>query len=69
MSGLRDRTQSDLARIIDDLLPRLEDLHRQATEDRSHYYTGALIAAAMETLIQARYWLGPQPRADGRKSR
>ena len=30
-----------------DILARLEDLHRQATEERSHYYTGKCIQDAI----------------------
>ena len=62
MSNLRVRTQAEIVRDIDSLLPLLEDLHKQATEERSHYYTGSLIEAAMITLELARYWLGPQPQ-------
>jgi hypothetical protein len=73
MSRLRDRTQPEVRSDIDLLLPALEDLHRQATEDRSHYYTGSLLAAVIQTLIAARYWLGPQPQpptpVSGRKPR
>jgi hypothetical protein len=33
-----------------DILDRLEDLHKQATEERSHYYVGACVRAAMEEI-------------------
>jgi len=57
---IRFRVHDEILREIDQLLPRLEDLHKQATEDRSHYYTGSLLAETMVLLIQARYWLGPE---------
>ncbi|MGH2482725.1 MAG: hypothetical protein ACRDHW_24010 [Ktedonobacteraceae bacterium] len=30
-----------------DILAKLSDLHRQATQDRSHYYTGSVISEAI----------------------
>ena len=57
---IRIRAREGIVRGIDELLPRLEDLHKQATEERSHYYTGSLLAETMLLLIQARYWLGPE---------
>jgi hypothetical protein len=35
---------------MNDILDRLEDLHKQATEERSHYYVGACVRAAMEEI-------------------
>ncbi len=37
----------------EDLLSRLRDLHKQATVERSHNYTGALLVEAIEAI--ARY--------------
>lgn len=37
---------------IDKLLVRLEDLHRQATVERSHYYTGAALKSTIDLLLR-----------------
>lgn len=37
-----------------DILDKLEDLHKQATVDRSHYYTGSLIREAIEEIADLR---------------
>ncbi len=37
-----------------DILARLADLHVQATVERSHYYTGALIRDAMAEIARLR---------------
>ena len=35
---------------IDDVLPRLQDLHHQATVERSHYYVGATVREVIDLL-------------------
>lgn len=37
-----------------DILEKLEDLHKQATEDNSHFYTGKVIREAMLEIVQLR---------------
>ena len=37
-----------------DLIDRLEDLHKQATVERSHYYTGKCIRDAIEEIKMLR---------------
>lgn len=39
---------------IEVLIARLRDLHRQATEERSHYYTGKCIRDAIAALTATR---------------
>jgi hypothetical protein len=36
--------------VEDDILMRLRDLHRQATEDRSHYYVGRCVSDAINEI-------------------
>jgi hypothetical protein len=42
----------------DDILVRLRDLHKQATLERSHYYTGRCIADAINEITELRKKLG-----------
>jgi hypothetical protein len=35
---------------VDDVLPRLQDLHHQATVERSHYYAGATLREVIDLL-------------------
>lgn len=37
-----------------DVLDRLSDLHRQATQERSHYYTGNVIREAIMAIVELR---------------
>ena len=37
---------------------RLRDLHRQATEDRSHYYVGRCVSDAINEITALRKRLG-----------
>lgn len=37
-----------------DILDALKDLHKQATEERSHYYTGKVILEAIHEIEQLR---------------
>jgi hypothetical protein len=39
---------------MSDILDLLVDLHRQATEERSHYYTGSVIRAAHAEIASLR---------------
>ena len=41
-------------KVDEDVLPRLIDLHKQATEDRSHFYVGACIRAAISEIVELR---------------
>ena len=45
-----------------DILDRLHDLHRQATEERSHYYTGSVIKAAAREISELRRMCAHQER-------
>ncbi len=38
----------------EDILVRLTDLHKQATTDKSHYYTASLLMEAMQTITELR---------------
>ena len=40
--------------VEDDILDRLEDLHQQATIERSHYYVGKCVKDAMEEIRRLR---------------
>jgi hypothetical protein len=42
----------------DDILDRLRDLHRQATVERSHYYTGRCFSDAINEITRLRKLLG-----------
>ena len=44
--------------IGDDILVRLRDLHKQATEDRSHYYVGRCVSDAFNEITELRKRLG-----------
>lgn len=46
--------KSTLNDTIDDLLPRLYDLHHQATVEQSHYYTGSLLREVIALLERLR---------------
>ena len=37
-----------------DILEALRDLHKQATEERSHYYTGKVVLAAIQEIERLR---------------
>jgi len=53
-----------------DILEKLVDLHAQATKERSHYYTGAVIKQAMEEISILRLKLRNEfcgPRLDPSK--
>ena len=39
---------------MSDILERLVDLHKQATEERSHHYAGQCIRDAMQEIAQLR---------------
>jgi hypothetical protein len=47
----------NLSEAIDDLLPRLQDLHHQATVERSHYYCGSLLREVIALLEQVRFFI------------
>jgi hypothetical protein len=52
-----------------DILVRLRDLHRQATEERSHYYVGRCVSDAINEITALRRRLGrrrPRWRAASR---
>lgn len=51
-----------------DLIERLEDLHKQATVERSHYYTGKCIRDAIEEIKMLRGMLGDITRAAADKN-
>jgi hypothetical protein len=36
--------------VEDDILVRLRDLHRQATQERSHYYVGRCVSDAINEI-------------------
>jgi hypothetical protein len=38
----------------DDILDRLRDLHKQATVERSHYYTGRCVSDAINEITRLR---------------
>jgi hypothetical protein len=44
--------------VEDDILVRLTDLHRQATEERSHYYVGRCVSDAINEITALRKKLG-----------
>jgi hypothetical protein len=37
-----------------DILKKLIDLHKQATVERSHYYTGSVIREALDEIVRLR---------------
>lgn len=49
-----------------DIVERLRDLYRQATVDRSHYYTGRVVLSAIEEIEELRKDLAWQVREYGR---
>lgn len=50
---------------VTDILAELADLHKQATTERSHYYTGKVVAIAMTEIAILR--LALQSIAHGRR--
>jgi hypothetical protein len=44
--------------LAEDILVRLRDLHKQATVERSHYYTGRCISDAINEITEPRKKLG-----------
>jgi hypothetical protein len=38
----------------DDILVRIEDLHKQATTEKSHYYTASTLAACSQEIVRLR---------------
>ena len=40
--------------MADDILDRIADLHRQATVERSHYYTGETLLLARDEIVRLR---------------
>ena len=45
-------------RLGDDILDRFRDLHKQATVERDHYYTGRCISDAINEITALRKRLG-----------
>lgn len=54
---MRERKLSDLKAETSEVLALLEDLHVQATEDRSHHYVGSVAKRAIELLVEVKHWL------------
>jgi hypothetical protein len=54
-------TQPTILESVTDLLPRLYDLHHQATVERSHYYVGAMLREVITVCerIQREHVVGP----------
>jgi hypothetical protein len=52
------RAAKETDQLGEDILVRLRDLHKQATVERSHYYTGRCISDAINEITALRKRLG-----------